>query len=66
MRRIVLERASAAGAGFIAIPEKLKDLPGYEFKSGAEGVGYYLLNQTSEGAASFDDFLNDMKELGAI
>lgn len=63
--RIVLERASAAGASFIAIPRKIKELPGYDFKTGAEGTGYYLITRASE-AASFDDFMSHMKELGAV
>ena len=63
--RIVLERASAAGAEFVAIPQKIMELPGYEFKEGAEGMGYYLLAQEGDGC-SFDDFMSDMKELGAV
>ena len=41
------------------------ELPGYDYKEGAEGLGYY--RQGAEVApASFDDFMADMRELGAV
>ena len=70
--RIVLQRASAAGAAFVACPEDIMALPGYEHRSGADGVGYYRLDtppgpdQPQAGAESFDDFMSTMKELGAV
>ena len=64
--RIVLEKASVAGAAFVAIPQKIMDLPGYEWREGAEGAGYYLLALDGDGGGSFDDFMSDMKELGAV
>ena len=41
--RVVLQRASAAGASFVAIDVPLEGftLPGYEYAHGAEGPGYY-------------------------
>ena len=39
--RMVLQRASAAGAEFVRLDEKVMDLPGYDHRDGAEGVGYY-------------------------
>ena len=59
--RIVLQRASAAGAAFVACAERVMELPGYEFRDGAEGVGYYAAAE-----ASFDEFMSTMHELGAV
>lgn len=40
--RMVLQRASAAGALFVACPEEVMQLPGYDFRvGGEEGTGYY-------------------------
>jgi hypothetical protein len=40
--RMVLQRASAAGALFVACPEAVMSLPGYEYRQGGEeGTGYY-------------------------
>ena len=39
--RIVLQRASAAGADFVRLDDKVMDLPGYDHRDGPEGVGYY-------------------------
>ncbi|KAL1521005.1 hypothetical protein AB1Y20_022562 [Prymnesium parvum] len=64
--RMVLERASAAGAEFVAIPQAIMELRGYEFKDGPEGTGYYLIGANKAAPHSFDEFLSDMKELGAI
>ena len=79
--RLVLQRASAAGAEFVACAEDVMALPGYEHRDGSDGIGYYLLASptlqppppqlspgqvaTSDGGA-FDDFLSTMKELGAV
>jgi hypothetical protein len=39
---MVLQRASAAGALFVACPEEVMPLPDYDFRAeGEEGVGYY-------------------------
>ena len=45
----MLQRASAAGAEFVAIPQKIMELSGYEFKEGVEGTGYYLLRRAHIG-----------------
>ena len=42
--RMVLQRASAAGALFVACPNNVMDLQGYEFRlAGEDGRGYYKL-----------------------
>ena len=46
--RIVLRRASAAGADFVACAEFVMALPGYEHRDGADGLGYYRLDHASE------------------
>ena len=48
--RIVLQRASAAGADFVACPERVTELPGYEHRDGAEGLGYYRLGAAADHA----------------
>ena len=47
--RMVLERASAAGADFVACAEEVMQLPGYVFRDGHEGVGFY---RVAAGAAA--------------
>jgi len=65
--RMVLQRASAAGAEFVACPERVMDLPGYEFRLvGSEGVGYYKAEAEAEDAPDYNDFMATMKELGAV
>lgn len=79
--RLILQRASAAGAEFVACPEPVMELPAYEFRDGIEGVGYYLKSLThgsdhpggtgaggagsGGGGGSFDEFMSTMKQLGA-
>jgi hypothetical protein len=77
--RIILQRASAAGAEFVACAEAVMQLPGYEHRDGPDGVGYYRLGsqahalqppetdvRSSGGGGAFDDFMTTMKELGAV
>ena len=72
--RMVLQRASAAGADFVACAEQVMQLAGYEHRDGAEGVGYYRLGVAAAPAArteasepsSFSDFMSSMRELGAM
>ena len=76
--RMVLQRASAAGADFVACAEMVMALPGYEHRDGHEGVGYYRVGfgappapsappaaSAAEGS-SFSDFLSTMRDLGAV
>jgi len=75
--RIVLQRASAAGASFVGCPEYVMALPGYDFRDGPEGTGYYLIEALQDGAApaseaapegtaSYDAFMETMRDLGAM
>lgn len=41
--RLVLQRASAAGAEFVACAERVTELQGYEHRHGPDGLGYYRL-----------------------
>ena len=43
--RLVLQRASAAGAAFVACPEQMGELRGYAFREGEEGRGYYRVRR---------------------
>ena len=79
--RMVPQRASAAGAEFVRLDEKM-DLPGYDHRDGAEGVGYYRRDVApptahpappptpppppSAATGAFDDFMQTMKSLGAV
>eukprot|EP00965_Chrysotila_dentata_P223271 6193478-Pleurochrysis_carterae.AAC.2 len=72
--RMVLQRASAAGATFVGCPAFIEEVAGYEFRQdGAEGSGYYLLqvpptnNSFHTGKEdTYDEFLESMKEMGAM
>ena len=78
--RVVLQRASAAGAVFIGCPEEVQPLVGYMFRDGADGRGYYMIDPPpaqplpppaqppapAAPKASYDAFLDEMKELGAM
>ena len=37
----MLREAAAAGAEFVRCPEEVGDVAGYDFREGADGVGYY-------------------------
>ncbi len=73
---LVLPRASAAGAAFVGCPEEVQPLPGYDYRDGAEGRGYYRRDPppapaapaapAGGGGGSYDAFMESMKELGAI
>ena len=75
----MLQRASAAGAVFVACADQVTKLPGYVHRDGPEGRGYYrvleqcapppppiMTTTQSERPAAFDDFLSTMKALGAV
>ena len=73
--RMVLQRASAAHADFVACDEAVMDLVGYEHRDGHEGRGYYRIGYSAPpapapppaaGGGSFDAFLSTMRELGAV
>ena len=76
---MVLQRASAAAADFVACEEAIIHLPGYEHRStGPDGSGYYRLGYlagalapappptSSASSGNFDDFMSSMRELGAV
>ena len=48
---MVLERASAAGADFVACAEEVMQLPGYVFRDGHEGVGFYRVADCAAAGA---------------
>ena len=41
--RLMLMRASAAGAGFVGCPTSVGEVQGYQHRRGPDGPGYYLL-----------------------
>ena len=71
---MVLQRASAAGADFVACAEEVMQLPGYEHRDGHEGVGYYRIGAAAPPPAAppaadsstFNDFMSTMRQLGAM
>ena len=74
--RLVLRRAAAAGATFVGCPQEVQTLPGYAFRDGPDGRGYYMVDPPAAppaapdkpggGGSSSDAFLADLKELGAM
>ena len=66
--RLVLQRASAAGAAFVACPEQMGELRGYAFREGEEGRGYYRVRREApvQAAPAYDEFERAMQELGAV
>tara|TARA_B110001452_G_scaffold228069_1_gene203277 strand:+ start:142 stop:444 length:303 start_codon:yes stop_codon:yes gene_type:complete len=58
---LVLGRASAAAAAFIACPNYVRELGGYRFTEGPDGRGYYRKEEPRPAAP--DDGSSDYDEL---
>ena len=59
--RIILQKASAAGATFITCPEFIDTLEGYRFENdGPEGCGYYHIAAAEEAENRLADFLSSV------